>query len=78
MTTVNDSEIRAFLAEEAARASAAAPSLDGAVGRLAPRVVQRPTRASHRLIVLLAATVVVFVNLLVDIAYARVDARVKA
>lgn len=56
MTTVNDSEIRAFLAEEAGRASAAAPSLDEAVGRMARRIERRSTRPSHRLIVLLAAT----------------------
>src|SRR5688572_10046324 len=56
MTTVNDDLIRAFLAEEARRAVAAAPSLDEAVGRLAPRIGGRPSGASRRLIVLLAAT----------------------
>jgi len=56
MTTANDSEIRAFLADEARRALTAAPSLDEAIGRLAPRVAGRPTGASHRLIVLLAAS----------------------
>lgn len=56
MTTVNDDLIRAFLAEEARRAVAAAPSLDEAVGRLAPRIEGRPSGASQRLIVLLAAT----------------------
>lgn len=56
MTTVNDDLIRAFLAGEARRAVAAAPSLDEAVGRLAPRIGGRPSGASQRLIVLLAAT----------------------
>lgn len=56
MTTVSDDLIRAFLADEARRAVAAAPSLDEAVGRLAPRVEGRPSGASQRLIVLLAAT----------------------
>jgi Tol biopolymer transport system component len=56
MTTVNDDLIRAFLADEARRAVAAAPSLDEAVGRLAPRIEGRPSGASQRLIVLLAAT----------------------
>lgn len=56
MTTVNDDLIRAFLADEAQRAVAAAPSLDEAVGRLAPRIGGRPHGASRRLIVLLAAT----------------------
>ncbi|MBA2633152.1 MAG: hypothetical protein H0U86_09175 [Chloroflexi bacterium] len=56
MTTVNDALIRAFLADEARRAVAAAPSLEEAVGRLAPRIGGRPSGASQRLIVLLAAT----------------------
>jgi dipeptidyl aminopeptidase/acylaminoacyl peptidase len=56
MIAGNDDRIRAFLADEARRAVAAAPSLDGAVGRLAPRVGGRPSGASQRLIVLLAAT----------------------
>lgn len=56
MTTVNDDLIRAFLADEAPRAVAAAPSLDQAVGRLAPRIGGRPSGASRRLFVLLAAT----------------------
>ena len=56
MTTATDSEIRAFLADEARHAVAAAPSLDQAVVRLAPRIAGRPSRASQRLIVLLAAT----------------------
>ena len=56
MTSVNDDLIRAFLADEARRAVAAAPSLDEAVGRLAPRIEGRPSGASQRLIVLLAAT----------------------
>ena len=55
MTTFTDDMIRAFLADEARRALAAAPSLDEAVGRLAPRIAGRPTNASQRLIVLLAA-----------------------
>jgi len=56
MTTVDDDLIRAFLADEARRAVAAAPSLDEAVGRLVPRVGVRPSGAPRRLIVLLAAT----------------------
>jgi hypothetical protein len=56
MTTVNDDLIRAFLADEARRTLAAAPSLDQAVGRLAPRIEGRPSGASQRLIILLAAT----------------------
>jgi hypothetical protein len=57
MTIGNDDSIRAFLADEARRAMAAAPSLDEAVGRLAPRIGRRPMGgASQRLIVLLAAT----------------------
>lgn len=56
MTTVNDDHIRAFLADGARRAVAAAPSLDEAVVRLAPRIEGRPSGTSQRLIVLLAAT----------------------
>ena len=56
MTIGNDDQIRAFLADEARRELAAAPSLEEAVGRLAPRVAGRPSGASQRLIVLLAAT----------------------
>ncbi len=56
MTTANDDLIRAFLADEAQRAVTAAPSLDQAVGRLAPRIGGRPSGVSRRLIVLLAAT----------------------
>ena len=56
MTVDNDDRIRAFLADEARRALAAAPSLDEAVGRLAPRLERRPSGASQRLIVLMAAT----------------------
>lgn len=56
MTIVNDDRIRAFLAGEARRAVATAPSLDEAVGRLAPRIEGRPSGASPRVIVLLAAT----------------------
>ena len=56
MTIGNDDLIRAFLAEEARRAVAAAPSLDEAVGRLAPQIGGRQSGASQRLIVLLAAT----------------------
>ena len=56
MTTVNDDLIRAFLADEARRAVTAAPSLDQAIRRLAPRLEGRPTRASRRLIALVAAT----------------------
>ena len=56
MTTANDDLIRVFLADEARRAVAAAPSLDEAVGRLAPRIGGRPSGASQRLMVLLAAT----------------------
>jgi hypothetical protein len=56
MTIGNDDRIRAFLADDARRAIAAAPSLDEAVGRLAPRIERRPSGASRRLVVLLAAT----------------------
>ena len=56
MTIGNDDQIRAFLADEARREVTAAPSLEEAVGRLAPRVAGRPSGASQRLIVLLAAT----------------------
>lgn len=56
MTIGNDDRIRTFLADEARRAVAAGPSLDEAVGRLAPRIGGRPSGASQRLIVLLAAT----------------------
>jgi len=56
MTIGNDDRIRTFLADEARRAVAAGPSLDQAVGRLAPRIGGRPSGASQRLIVLLAAT----------------------
>ncbi len=52
----NDNVIRAFLADEARHAVTAAPSLDEAVGRLASRIGERPSGASQRLIVLLAAT----------------------
>ena len=38
MIADNDDRIRAFLADEARRAVAAAPSFDEAVGRLAPRI----------------------------------------
>ena len=56
MTTVTDDLIRAFLAEEARRALATAPSLDQAVGRLAPRIAGRPSGASQRFMILVAAT----------------------
>lgn len=56
MTIGNDDVIRTFLADEARRAVAAAPSLDEALGRLAPRIGGRPTGAPQRLILLLAAT----------------------
>ena len=63
MTIGNDDAIRAFLADEARRAVAAAPSLDAAVGRLAPRVEGRPSRTSQRLLVLLAATLLLMAAL---------------
>ncbi|HJT64123.1 MAG TPA: hypothetical protein VJ839_05075 [Candidatus Limnocylindria bacterium] len=56
MKTDSDDLIRAFLADEARRELAAAPSLDQAVGRLAPRIEVRPSGASQGLIVLVAAT----------------------
>lgn len=56
MTPVDDGLIRAFLAEGARRAVAAAPSFDEAVAGLAPRIGGRPSGASQRLIVILAAT----------------------
>ena len=56
MTVDTDAQIRAFLADEARRAMAAAPSLDQAVGRLAPRIGTAPRGASRRLVLLLAAS----------------------
>ena len=56
MTTIDDDRIRAFLDDEARRAMTAAPSLDQAVGRLAQRLARRPSGPSQRLVVLLAAT----------------------
>jgi Tol biopolymer transport system component len=56
MTTVDDERIRAFLADEAQRALVAAPALEEAIGRLAPRVGAQPSADSRRWIVLLAAT----------------------
>ena len=55
MNTTTDDLIREFLADEARRALAAAPSLDQAVGRIAPRIAGRPSGASQRLVILLAA-----------------------
>lgn len=63
MTSLDDDLIRLFLANEARRAVATAPSLDEAVGRLAPRVGGQPTGASQRLIVLLAATLLLVLAL---------------
>lgn len=68
MTIGNDDVIRTFLADEARRAVAGAPSLDAAVGRLAPRVGGRSTGASQRLIVLLAATLLLIAALGASIA----------
>jgi hypothetical protein len=56
MTINNDVRLRAFLADEAGRAVASAPSFDEAVGRLADRIGPSHSGSSHRLIVLLAAT----------------------
>lgn len=58
MTIGSDDRIRAFLADEARRALTAAPSLDQAVGQVASRVAGRKGGASQRLMVLLAATLV--------------------
>ena len=63
MTIGNDDRIRAFLADEERRAMTAAPSLDEAVGRLARRIERRPNGASQRLIVLMAATLLLVVAL---------------
>ena len=56
MTIRNDDHIRSFLADEARRAMAAAPSFDEAIRRLAPRFGESSSGASRRLVVLLAAT----------------------
>jgi Tol biopolymer transport system component len=68
MNTDNDDLIRAFLAEEARRAVAAAPTLDQAVDRLTPRIAGGPSRASRRLTVLLAATLLLVAALSTAIA----------
>ena len=68
MTTLNDDLIRAFLADEARRAVAAAPSLEEAVGQLAPRIGGRPRSAPQRLTVLLAATLLLVAALGMAIA----------
>lgn len=68
MTTVSDDLIRAFLADEARRAVAAAPSLQEAAGRLAPRIEGRPSGAPQRLIVLLAATLLLVAALSTAVA----------
>ena len=56
MTSRADELIQAFLADEARHAMAVAPSLDEAVGRLAPRVGGRTRADSRRLTLLLAAS----------------------
>jgi hypothetical protein len=56
MTTVTDEDLRAFLAAEGRRRSSYAPSLDEVVGRLAPRLADRQGGASQRLLLVLAAT----------------------
>lgn len=68
MTTVNDDLIRVFLAEEARREVTAAPSLDEAVGRLAPRVAGQQGSAYQRQIVLIAATVLLVAALATAVA----------
>jgi dipeptidyl aminopeptidase/acylaminoacyl peptidase len=56
MTIGHDDQIRAFLADKARRATAAAPTLDEAIGRLAPRIGGRSSDRTRRLVILLAAT----------------------
>lgn len=59
MSSHVDERIRAFLADEARRVTASAPSLDEAVASLAPRIERRPTRGSRGLVVLFAAALLV-------------------
>jgi Tol biopolymer transport system component len=66
--TIGNDVIRAFLDDEARRAVAAAPSLDQAVGRLAPRIGGQPSGASQRPIVLLAATLLLVAALATAVA----------
>ena len=56
MTSGTDELIRTFLADEARQAVAVAPSLEEAVGRLAPRVAGQARIDSRRLTLLLAAS----------------------
>ena len=63
MTIGNDDLLRTFLADEARRAIAAAPSLDEAVGRVAPRIGRRPSGDSQRLIVFFAAALLLMATI---------------
>lgn len=56
MTRDFDDRLREFFAVEAQRASLAAPTLDAAVGRLAPRLAPTLQRTPRRLTLILAAT----------------------
>ena len=56
MTVDRDDLIRAFLADEARRLADQAPTLEAAVGRLAPRVQPEARGGSRGMIVLLAAS----------------------
>lgn len=69
MTTVSDDLIREFLTDEARRAIAAAPTLDQTVDQLARRIGGRPRSASQRLLVLLAATLVLVAALGTVVAF---------
>ena len=55
MTPDFDDRLRAFLADEGRRASLNAPSLEEAVGHLAPRLVPKAQQIPRRLLVILAA-----------------------
>jgi len=55
MTLDFNDRLRASLADEGRRASRAAPSLEEAVGRLAPRLAPKAQQTSRRLVVILAA-----------------------
>jgi len=55
MTTNFDDRLRDFLADEGRRVTSAAPSLDEAVGRLAPRLAPAGPRSSRRFAILVAA-----------------------
>ncbi len=59
MTREFDDRLRQFLVDEGRRASIAAPTLDAAVGRLAPRLARPAQPASRRLTLLMAAALLI-------------------